>query len=186
LETHSLVCHPDTPAESVQSVEVRIARSLSGQLKVSYVAISEAGSIRIPARLAAQPRRTDDLWQTTCFEAFVRRERGTGYYEFNFALSMGWAAYSFADRRAGMADAPLDPPAIDVMGDAYRVEMSVIIGLGSLPGLSPSAPWRLALTAVIEEIDGTKSYWALAHPVGEPDFHDPACFTALLAAPNAL
>jgi len=34
------------------------------------------------------------------------------------------------------------------------------------------APFReLAITAVIEESDGTKSYWALAHPAGKPDFH---------------
>jgi hypothetical protein len=33
----------------------------------------------------------------------------------------------------------------------------------------------------LEEQDGTKSYWALAHPPGDkPDFHDPACFAAHL------
>jgi len=30
-----------------------------------------------------------------------------------------------------------------------------------------------------------KSYWALAHPPGAPDFHDPSCFTATLAPPGA-
>jgi hypothetical protein len=34
----------------------------------------------------------------------------------------------------------------------------------------------IGLTAVLEQTDGTKSYWALAHPPGKPDFHDPACF----------
>jgi hypothetical protein len=29
---------------------------------------------------------------------------------------------------------------------------------------------------VIEEVDGGLSYWALAHPPGKPDFHDPNCF----------
>lgn len=33
-----------------------------------------------------------------------------------------------------------------------------------------------AITAVIEEADGTKSYWALAHPVEKPDFHHPDGF----------
>ena len=41
------------------------------------------------------------------------------------------------------------------------------------------------LAAVIEEEGGVKSYWALAHPAEKPDFHDPACFTATLAAPRA-
>ena len=34
-----------------------------------------------------------------------------------------------------------------------------------------SAAWRLALTAVIEETGGAKSYWALKHAPGKPDFH---------------
>ena len=42
-------------------------------------------------------------------------------------------------------------------------------------------PWELGLSAILEEKDGTKSYWALAHPEGDkPDFHDPACFAAHL------
>ena len=41
--------------------------------------------------------------------------------------------------------------------------------------------WALGLSAILEEQDGTKSYWALAHPPGDkPDFHDPACFAAHL------
>ena len=35
---------------------------------------------------------------------------------------------------------------------------------------------------VLEEADGTKSYWALAHPdADKPDFHDAVCFAARLA-----
>ena len=41
---------------------------------------------------------------------------------------------------------------------------------------------KLALSAVIEELDGTKSYWALAHPPGKPDFHHPDCFALTLEA----
>ena len=42
--------------------------------------------------------------------------------------------------------------------------------------------WQLGLSAILEEKDGTKSYWALSHPGGDkPDFHDPVCFAARLA-----
>jgi len=34
---------------------------------------------------------------------------------------------------------------------------------------------------VIEEKDGAKSYWALAHPPGAPDFHHRDCFAIELA-----
>jgi hypothetical protein len=30
---------------------------------------------------------------------------------------------------------------------------------------------RLGLSALIEDSDGGKSFWALAHPPGAPDFH---------------
>ena len=43
----------------------------------------------------------------------------------------------------------------------------------------------MAITAVIEERDGTKSYWSLAHPAGAPDFHHPDCFALTLGAPEA-
>ena len=48
----------------------------------------------------------------------------------------------------------------------------------------PPLPRRYGLTAVLEEAGGVKSYWALAHPAEKPDFHDPACLGAWLAAPD--
>ena len=39
------------------------------------------------------------------------------------------------------------------------------------PGLWRGVHCHAALSAVIEEADGTKSYWALAHAPGKPDFH---------------
>lgn len=45
-------------------------------------------------------------------------------------------------------------------------------------------PWHLNISAVIEEADGTKSYWALAHAPGPPDFHNRDCFIATLPAPD--
>jgi len=53
------------------------------------------------------------------------------------------------------------------------------------PGILPEATTKLGLSAVIEEADGTKSFWALAHPPGRPDFHHPDCFALTLGAPDA-
>jgi hypothetical protein len=41
----------------------------------------------------------------------------------------------------------------------------------------------LGLSAVIEETSGAKSYWALAHPPGRPDFHHADGFALMLDAP---
>lgn len=50
--------------------------------------------------------------------------------------------------------------------------------------LQIGADCEIAISAVIEETDGTKSYWALAHPAGKPDFHHPTCFAATLPPPE--
>jgi hypothetical protein len=44
--------------------------------------------------------------------------------------------------------------------------------------------WELGISAVIETRDRQKSYWALAHPPGKPDFHHADCFAATLPAPE--
>lgn len=131
-------------------------------------------SLALPSPQAAE--RTDGLWQHTCFEAFICQKEG-GYAEFNFSPSGQWAAYDFDSYRAGMRTREMSPPGIEIdPGNAQ----SVLTASFDVTGLSGA----LALSAVIEEADGTKSYWALAHAEGKPDFHHRACFAATLPAPN--
>jgi hypothetical protein len=119
--------------------------------------------------------RADDLWQTTCFEAFLRQD-GAVYREWNFAPSAKWAAYDFTGYRAGRADAEVAAPHVRMEDNLtwWAVGATIAVPVGE--------PWQLGLSAILEEKDGTKSYWALAHPEGDkPDFHDPVCFAARLA-----
>jgi hypothetical protein len=51
-----------------------------------------------------------------------------------------------------------------------------------LASLSEEIAWQIGASAVIEETNGTKSYWALAHPPGKADFHHSDCFAAVLGA----
>ena len=53
--------------------------------------------------------------------------------------------------------------------------------LGATIAVEGDQRWQLGLSAVLEEVDGTKSYWALTHPGDKPDFHHPDCFAAKLA-----
>ena len=39
------------------------------------------------------------------------------------------------------------------------------------PAIPTEAALQVAITSVIEERSGRLSYWALAHPGPEPDFH---------------
>jgi hypothetical protein len=54
--------------------------------------------------------------------------------------------------------------------------------LGATIVAEASKTWQLGLSVVLEEADGTKSYWAAKHPAEKPDFHDAHCFALQLAA----
>ncbi|MFZ2030381.1 MAG: DOMON-like domain-containing protein [Vitreimonas sp.] len=153
--------HPDTPARAVRAVEVEIGPVSGAQLRLRYVVSGEIARLALPE--AAPPERADELWKHTCFEAFAMRD--VGYREFNFSPSTEWAAYDFDGYRAGVRKADVLAPRIEGRHGQEHYELHVAF---DLPG---AAPWRLALSAVIEETDGVKSYWALKHPPGQPDFH---------------
>ena len=167
--------HPATPPGAVKYVNVQVRREQRG-LGLLYIVEGDPTRILLPAPQA--PCRAEDLWQTTCFELFVR-DAGEAYREFNFSPSGQWSAYAFQDYRAGRESLALnDPPTATIL---VPEPFGIMLVASVQMEFEPKA--RLALSAVIEETDGTKSYWALAHPPGDkPDFHDPACFTLELPA----
>jgi hypothetical protein len=184
METLHLIPHPAHLPARVQAVTARVL-SCDANWCVLRWKVDGAGELLVPG-FAGQGRQ-DGLWQTTCFELFVshaRDERGAGdepYTEFNFAPSERWAAYDFTAYRTGMTHrATARAPVITPRRGSDVLFMDVAIPTELLPPL----PWHYGLTAVLEEAGGVKSYWALAHPPEKPDFHDPACLGAWLAAPN--
>jgi hypothetical protein len=123
----------------------------------------------------AEPSRADGLWQTTCFELFLKREDEDLYREWNFAPSGQWAAYNFDSYREGSTNAEIRfAPEIIVQDNLTWWQLGVTVPV-------EEGPWQVGLSAVIEDQTGCKSYWALAHPGEKPDFHHPDCFTARLA-----
>jgi hypothetical protein len=167
--------HPDSLCAAATKIEVEIARPRPNSLILSYVVSGKIGDLLMPPVAAAA--RADELWQHTCFEAFVRPSAGPGYYEFNFSPSTQWAAYQFSGYRSEMRVATeIGAPRIEVRssGESYTLQAAL-----EVDGLSSSL--HLGLSAVLEETNGRKSYWALAHPPGKPDFHHADCFALELS-----
>ncbi|GAO39682.1 hypothetical protein SCH01S_38_00220 [Sphingomonas changbaiensis NBRC 104936] len=155
------------------SLEASVRRA-RGYLRLRYRLAGDLDTLSIPAR--AGPARRDNLWQHTCFEAFVAT--GAGYLEFNFSPSTEWAAYRFSGYREGMEQLDIPTPKLRVSRTDQALELTVEVAL-------PEPATRLGLSAVVEEISGTKSYWALRHPPGDkPDFHHPDCFALELPPPT--
>jgi len=143
-----------------------------------YVATGTIGGVLLPAKAKAE--RTDLLWHHTCFEAFIKPQPGEAYFELNASPSTQWALYSFTLFREGMANAfSVQTSPIEVtVAPTSLVLTTTISGLPSEPG------WRVALSAIIEETSGRKSFWALKHPPEKPDFHHDDCFDLQLPAPS--
>ena len=127
--------------------------------------------LRIPPPRTPAPG--ERLWQHFCCEVFVAPAAAPAYREFNFSPSGEWAAYAFERYREGGPLAVPDP-GIAVRTEATGFELSATVAV-------ERASLRVALCAVIEEQDGTLSYWALRHPAPRPDFHHPDGFALELA-----
>ena len=166
--------HPDFPSPQAVTLSVDWWLPAEDTLTIAYHVTDPETRILWPAPAQG---RTDGLWQHTCFEAFIGSTTTPAYAECNLAPSGAWAAYAFDDYRAGMRDLMLTSDPHINGGDADWTATIPLAGLNALLG---PAPWRMAITAVVEATDGTKSYWSLAHPPGKPDFHHPDCFAARL------
>src|SRR5262249_40873128 len=161
-----LRCHPATPPGGVRAVGVRVERRTDGRLCFRYRADGDMARVAIPE--PQPPHQEQRLWEHTCFECFIAREVGSADHEFNFPPSSpsgAWAAHAFSGYRDG---GPIDDvalaPTISVRGTAERLELDAVVSLDALSPAHPGSALCLAISAVIEARDGSRSYWALRHP----------------------
>ena len=175
---HTLTCHPQTPSEAIQGIDVVVGGAAGGNLTLAFALEGDLSALRIPEPRPS--RRGQGLWRHTCCEVFVMAGQGPGYREFNFSPSGEWAVYAFRGYREG-GELDVEPaPGIAVQRKGDRLELYAQIRADILP---PGRPLRLALSAVVEDADGTLSYWALRHLPGKPDFHHTDAFALQLVQP---
>jgi hypothetical protein len=137
-------------------------------LRLRYHLRAPLSSVRLPP--LAEPRRAPQLWRHTCFELFVGFEGSTRYHEYNFSPSRQWAAYEFESYRDGMRElAAVEPPAVAFRAADGECMLTAVLPVGALR--LPNGRSRLGLAAVIEQHDGSLSYWAISHRAMKPDFH---------------
>lgn len=175
----ALVRHPDTPCAAVTRIDASAIRDHPEILTLYFTLIGDLSGVAIPPERT--PTRRDELWKQTCFEVFILKPDG-GYLEFNFSPSSEWAAYEFDTYREAMRNAAVPPPQILYGMDAGQLSLRAELDFSNSMHLIPEGDLTMALTAVIEENSGAKSYWALKHPPGKPDFHHPDGFDLNLSA----
>ncbi|WP_292070087.1 DOMON-like domain-containing protein [Brevundimonas sp. UBA7534] len=155
-----LIPHPTTAAVHGLTLEVE-ARRAGGVLSLEYSLGGPVETVLWPE--PAGRVHTDELWRTTCFEAFART--AGGYVEYNLSPSGAWAAYGFDGYREGMRN--LAVPALFIVTRTAPGRFVLTTDVE----LPEDATGAVGLTAVIERLDGSILYWALTHPSPEPDFH---------------
>lgn len=116
-------------------------------------------------------RRCDNLWKHTCFELFVASADSNAYREFNFSSNGQWNCYDFSNYRQQQQSVEIDvPPQINFDNPTPDTNLlSIKLSPQSL-GTAPQ-DLQLGITAVIQYIDQSLDYYALAHCATRPDFH---------------
>ena len=178
MAAQALSPHPEDPAGPVDSLIAAGASDSADATMFRFALLGDISAIRLPDRGAGE--RRDELWRTTCFEAFLAAPDGA-YLELNFSPSTNWAAYEFDAYRQGMRDSDeISAVTISVEQSAGSYALTASVRFKDAMTRSSFAACRVGLTAVIEDIAGRKTYWAIAHPDAKPDFHHPDSFVYLL------
>jgi hypothetical protein len=139
-------------------------------LLIEFATSGDIARVLVPGH--AEPVRRPGLWEHTCFELFLRSPGQDGYFEFNFSPSAEWAAWAFDGYRSGMRALETTMPWTGpIIG---RDAMQMLIFVPHLP--FPPHACDVGLAAIVEDVEGEISYWALTHPSDKPDFHHPGSF----------
>jgi hypothetical protein len=159
------------PAPDLPAVSLHGAFWLDHQfLTLQYRLSGDLESVLLPP-ISPNPKRKEELWKATCFEFFLAIKDQPGYWEFNLSPSGDWNVYRMdAYRRIGFREEPTIsqlPFEFSKGSDEYCLDVSVDLG----PIAGPGDELDIAVTAIIQTKDGNETYWALAHPAHQADFH---------------
>lgn len=147
-------------------------------LRLRYTVDAPPGAVR-PSPAAAQPARTDRLWEHSCCEAFIAIVDDAAYWEINAATSGAWNVYRFDHYRSGMRPEPHGGVTSSTITTARGWTSTVS---WNAPAGLRTAALDVGLATVLEHADGTRSFWALTHVAAQPDFHQRSSFTVRLPA----
>lgn len=161
---------PFEPDPALAGLELGGFYSLEqGQLRLHYRLSGPLEGLEIPLA-SPTPQRRDELWQSTCFEAFLGMAGSEGYWELNLSPAGHWNLYRLDGYRSGLRPEPrCSTVAMERQQALDALSLDLELNLSSL--VPAEAPLELSLTAVLQQRNGTCSYWALQHTGSEADFH---------------
>lgn len=119
-----------------------------------------------------QNLRRHNLWETTCFEAFISQKGSKEYWEVNLSSDGDWNIYHFNRYREDMKEEikinSIKPVSTFTDEDIFLLKVSIPIN--SLFDLRKNSI-ECSLCSVIQHKDGEILYYSTHHAGEKPDFH---------------
>ena len=168
MQTFRLIPYP---VDSLPKIDIigEISRT-ENQLSIRYKVTGDIDQISLPPS-STSPSRKDGLWKATCFEFFIAIPDQPQYWEFNMSPSGDWNVYIMDEyRRVGFREEiSIKQIQFEVWKEASEFFLNANVGLN--PIIHHDDTLNVGITAVIQTKDKLESYWALAHPGLQADFH---------------
>ncbi len=120
------------------------------------------------------PSRKNEIWKKTCFEFFLKPENQKQYWEFNVNSKKDWNIYFFSDYREDLKSVDAaKAPKVEVSGNMIEAQWV----LPEVLSTKVKENFMIAVSVILyDSKNGLKQYYAIRHPVSEPDFHHPDGF----------
>ena len=185
---HVLTAHRSQPVPAGWHIEV-VTRWSPGGMLLEYTMGVPAGRLVLAPR-SETPAARDFLWKRTCGELFLGVPGDPSYLEFNFSPSGDWAAYAFDGYRTGVRNHDWigQTPEVRILPGEGATRLLATVPHAALRPLwrkDSALTWQAGITMVLETHLGL-SYWSLAHPRTQPEFHDRAGFVGGISVPEDL
>lgn len=172
-------------AITTETTDLAIAATVTRNydwLSISYCLQGDLTQVVIPA-IREDTRRKDRLWEQTCFEFFLGEGRDLShtspYWEFNLSPTGDWNVFSLQGYRQGLKEeSAFSSLPFTLRTSASALNLDISIDIGSL--ITSDQPLRLGISSVLLLASKQESFWAIAHPAAEADFHHPDSFAIAL------
>lgn len=159
----------------------------NGKLTIVYLLTGSINQVQLLEKPLVPSPRADELWNSTCFEWFIKSNSSKKYWEFNAAPTGFWNFYELEDYRTNLKASPLvETPKFSLTQELsssdhyqFRLEVNMIDLFKNELTLSNNG--RMAITSVVQWKSGEVSYYSLQHPLQKPDFHSDEGFAIFLA-----
>lgn len=186
LSTFTLVPFEPLPGALSLSITGTLIRD-GHQLTLSYLMAGDIESVVLPPFNTTDSRQ-DRLWEHTCFEFFLSaaedaaypKSNAAPYWEFNLSPTGAWNVFALNGYRDGLReDGAFTQIPFAVSQSAAGVRLDAVLDLSGLK--LPEMPWLLGVSAVCVLTGGVETFWAIAHPGPEADFHSAGSFVLPLS-----